>query len=84
MGTPPDNQQCRELADEARHLVGDIVEILGPERSPDISRQLIFPTPLHLRLHRLDFHCLDPRYRLSQEGLAGGTTAKLLIQALPE
>ena len=82
VGSPPDDQQRGDLAEKARNLIGDIVEVLGAKGCSHIVRQLLLPAALYLWLDGLGFHCLHSRHRLGQEGLVGGAVAELVIQAL--
>src|SRR5690242_15787105 len=58
-----------QLADELYRLARSIAEADDLEAGTDIASQLLFPAPLHLRLNRHRFECLDAVDALDEKRL---------------
>ena len=62
-------------------LAADIAQVVDTEAGTNIARQLVFPSPLHLRLDRHRLNGFDAGDALHQEGLVVGATGEFLVEA---
>ena len=73
-----------DLADQLHHLACGVAEAQDPEAGGHVTGELLFPSPLHLRLDRHCLERLDPGDALDQERLVLRAALEFLGQPPPE
>ncbi len=60
-------------------LSGDVVNVRSAKRRADVSRQLLFPTALHLRFNGQRLDGFDPGDRFDKKTLVFGAAAETFV-----
>src|SRR5262249_52719731 len=82
LGAEIEDAGSDELTDELHHLTCSVAEAQNAETGRDVTGELLFPSPLHLRLDGHGLKRLNPSDALDKKGLILGAPLKFLVQPL--
>ena len=81
LGAKVQNQDNRYLVDQLNRLACGIVQADDAEARRDVTRKLLLPAALHLRLDRHGLQRLDAGDAFDQESLILGAAPELLVES---